>query len=133
MKLLLASLLAVASFSAFSAEIVSCRVAKVYNDNIFEEGLSVREYPEVSLYQSGRNFELKLGMMQRYSTKTGGYVALNTAGPKVMIAASYKGETATVFIQINKVPADNGMRWGQLAYREDGQSRVQAVALLICK
>ncbi|MDZ4663210.1 MAG: hypothetical protein SGJ18_16490 [Pseudomonadota bacterium] len=133
LSILIFTFLAPISASAESKTRLDCRAAKILNDNVFEEGLSTHEYPDVYLFQEGSNLNFSVGAMQDYDTADGAVVEVKKRGAKTVIKANYKGEKDSVVITVsNDSDVDgSGNKWANLD-KIEGDERIQ-VALLICK
>ncbi len=131
-KIMTIAVVLVASSALADSKLVDCRVAKIYDDNVFEEGLSTHEYPEVDLTQNAKNLSLSVGSMQNYETKNGDSVSYKKQGGKILIEAKYKDSEDLVFIEVTNNKTEKGDSWGRLKVKQEGES-VKPVALLICK
>jgi hypothetical protein len=118
--------------SMANAYVLDCRVAKVYDDNVFEEGLSTDEYPDVDLGYEGRNLILSIGSMQNYETKAGDTVEYQTSGDQLRVFAKYRDSNGYVIIEVSDRGPNKNARWANLKVKEP-DSKLQTVALLVCK
>lgn len=132
MVLLFAVLIAGNALAA-ATEIVDCRVAKIYDDNVFEEGLSTHEYPDVALSKTGKDLVLSLGAMRNYQTKTGDAVSYHHKASQLVVHAAYKNNDRGVLIKVAGKANASGKKWGKLYVFETANSSPKEVALLICK
>ncbi len=90
--------------------VIDCKVSKIIDDNVFEEGLSVDEYPEVYLQRviesddkdSPLGLELRIGAMQSYEEADGDVIKTEITPREVKVLAQYKDETGKVEIVMKK-------------------------------
>lgn len=131
MKKLIMALALLVSASSYASEL-DCKVVKVYNDNIFEEGLSTHEYPDVFVEQNDDSMHLSIGAMQTYSTDDGDFIKSDISGSKIKIIAQYSDQPSIVFIEINKRAAGKKTRRGKLSYKANSGSKIETIASIVC-
>jgi hypothetical protein len=116
--------------------VVDCKVAKLIDDNIFEEGLSRHEYPEVYIEAntSGALVSASVGAMIDYDVTVGD--TINKESPKSgsnRYYLKYKKSNYYVLLTVNQSQGPTPTTlWGNLYYG-DGHETQKDVAILICK
>jgi hypothetical protein len=137
-------LFSLASLPALAADraVVDCRAVKIYDDNVFEEGLSTEEYPDVDVDSdaSGRLVRGSIGAFSYRarnqdriqlvrSTETKSTYLLqhrNDRGP------GYADRQSFIEVSLTQGPRA-GRLWGRVLVRENGERAPRPVALLVCK
>lgn len=90
--------------------VVNCVVTKIVDDNVFEEGLSKHEYPNVYLEkvvesddpETSLGLELSIGAMQNYEEADGDVLKVENTSNEVIVTGQYKDESEIVKIVMQK-------------------------------
>lgn len=132
MSLILSVLTLLASPALAATYPVDCRVAKIYDGEVYEESLSTGEYPDVYVSRDGNNFSLSVGANRSFNTAEGDSVSLEENGDTVLVNAKYKDSDDLLHIEVSTSSAGRGGRWARLKVKPAGQAWTD-VALLVCK
>lgn len=108
-------LMALPAWAADSDYVIDCVVSRVVDDNVFEEGLSVDEYPDVyvkNVIESDdmdeNGLSVRVGSMQAYRDQQGDTVSVSRTGGRVTVRARYQGENDEVKITRTNVRRGRG-------------------------
>jgi len=122
---LIATLLLSAPLHGAQAQLESCKVLKVVDDNVFEEGLSTHEYPDIDVTRTTKGLEVSVGAMRDWEQANGDYVrSSKKEDGSIWYNFRYKGSRESFAFVVQ--PAKR--RTGKLFVNEDGKLRLVAVA-----
>jgi len=99
---------------------VDCHVTRLYDDTVFEEGLSVGEYPDVRVEQRAGSGIVRVGLGAfSYDTRDGDDVSLSLSGDEGARIATVVIRRSLDAIRLT-LPADSSAE-GSVRVREDGE------------
>lgn len=125
---LLVSFLFPALALAANQKLEDCRVVKVIDDNVFEEGLSTHEYPDIDVVRTGKGLEISVGAMRDWEQAAGDFVfSVQNVNGSARYQFRYKGSQENYTFEVQ--PAKR--RTGKLYVKEAGEPR-KLVAIAYC-
>ena len=122
-------LLPVSSMAA-SRTLAECRVVKVIDDNVFEEGLSTHEYPDIDVTETSKGYEVSVGVMLDWEQTKGDHISITrNRGTDRYVFRRLRSSQTFIF---TVAPLSKGRRQGNLALKAGGEP-LRTIAIAYCK
>ncbi len=125
---LIATLLLSAPLFGANAQLENCKVVKVVDDNVFEEGLSTYEYPDIDVVRTSKGLEVSVGANRDWEQAAGDFIfSVQNVNGNAKYQFHYKGSSERYRLDVTAAKR----RTAKLYVKEPGESE-KLVAIAYC-